>query len=165
MKPGETQVWSVVGVPDEKQEDACRLHREMERLKKERGAHSNRIKSLLVLHGIRLEDRLSNLADQLGTLRCWNAKPLPEALCAEIRRELERYCQVCDQLKDLEKTKADSAESALLQLPGSFWSHFGNMSNMEPSRMEPSSFKRNSATIKTEGWRRTEPGFGEMPSM
>ncbi len=85
---GETQVWAVVRVPGEMQEDELRLHREMERLKKEHGAHSNRIKSLLILHGIKLKASPFHLGKELDGLRCWNGKALPEALREEIRREL-----------------------------------------------------------------------------
>ncbi len=46
--------WSVVRIPSIEQEDARRIDREITRLKKERAAHSNRIKSLLILHGIRM---------------------------------------------------------------------------------------------------------------
>ena len=49
---GETKLWSVLHVPEKEDEDARRLHREMGRLKKERTAHTNRIKSLLALHGV-----------------------------------------------------------------------------------------------------------------
>lgn len=108
---GETQVWSVVRVPAEAQEDELRLHREMERLKKERGAHSNRIKSLLVLHGIPLKASPFHLGKQLDGLRCWNGKPLPEAIREEISRELERYMQVHDQIKLLEKAKVEALKT------------------------------------------------------
>lgn len=47
----EKTVWRVVVVPTEQQEDERRMHREGERLKVERGAHMNRIRSLLILHG------------------------------------------------------------------------------------------------------------------
>src|SRR6516165_4350103 len=40
---GEKRVWSVVHVPSVEEEDARRLHRELERLKKERTGHRNRI--------------------------------------------------------------------------------------------------------------------------
>jgi hypothetical protein len=43
----------VVHVPSVDQEDQRRIQREIDRLKKERTAHSNRIRSLLVLHGIK----------------------------------------------------------------------------------------------------------------
>ena len=39
----EEKVWGVVRVPSEAEEDARRLHREMERLKKERTSHKNRV--------------------------------------------------------------------------------------------------------------------------
>jgi transposase len=125
---GETQVWSVVRVPSEGQEDELRLHREMDRLKKERAGHTNRIKSLLVLHGIPLKASPFHLRKQLDDLRCWNGKALPEALREELRRELERYMQVHEQIKLLEKAKvealkkpqtnSDRQAAALLRLHG-----------------------------------------------
>ena len=48
---------SVVRVPTLEEEDQRRLHRERDRLIKERGAHTTRIKALLVAHGIRFEIR------------------------------------------------------------------------------------------------------------
>jgi transposase len=125
---GETQVWSVVRVPSAGQEDELRLHREMDRLKKERAAHTNRIKSLLVLHGIPLKASPFHLVKELDDLRCWNGNALPEALRAELRRELERYMQVHEQIKLLEKAKvealknpqtnSDRQAAALLRLHG-----------------------------------------------
>jgi transposase len=54
---GEKRVWSVVHVPSVEEEDARRLHRELERLKKERTGHRNRIQALLVSQGVRLQPR------------------------------------------------------------------------------------------------------------
>ncbi|MGH8711760.1 MAG: hypothetical protein ACREVA_10680 [Burkholderiales bacterium] len=51
---GERGMLSVVRVPSVAEEDERRLHRERQRLVKERGAHSARIQSLWVAHGIRL---------------------------------------------------------------------------------------------------------------
>ena len=45
---GERGLWSVVRVPNVEDEDARRLHRELESLKKERTRHRNRIRHLLV---------------------------------------------------------------------------------------------------------------------
>ena len=42
----------VARIPSEEEEDRRRMHRERERLKKERTGHTNRIRSLLNLHGI-----------------------------------------------------------------------------------------------------------------
>src|SRR6476661_5554758 len=50
---GGERVWSVVREPTAEQEDARRRDRELSRLGKERTQHSNRIRSLLVLHNLR----------------------------------------------------------------------------------------------------------------
>ena len=49
---GERRVWAVARIPTPEQEDDRRLHRELERLRQERTAHTNRIRSLLVLHDL-----------------------------------------------------------------------------------------------------------------
>ena len=48
---GEKDVWKVVRVPTEEQEDKRRLHRDLERLKKEKTQHRSRIFSLLATQG------------------------------------------------------------------------------------------------------------------
>ncbi len=70
---GERGCWSVVRVPSAAAEDARRLHRELERLKRERGAHRYRMQSLLVAQGIRLQVRIQ-------LFKC------PLLACAVIRR-------------------------------------------------------------------------------
>lgn len=52
---GERRVWAVARVPTPEAEDARRPHRELERLRQERAAHSNRIRSLLVLENSRVK--------------------------------------------------------------------------------------------------------------
>ena len=68
---GEPDEWRVVRVPTAECEDHRRLHRERERLVKERTAHSNRIRSLLVTQGIRL-NVTRNLEKQLEHVRLWD---------------------------------------------------------------------------------------------
>jgi transposase len=125
---GDRYVWSVVHVPDEQQEDELRLHRELERLKKERTAHRCRIKSLLILHGISVTGVLTRLDQELDNLVCWNGQPLPEALRSELHRESARLSQVNEQIKSLEKqklgklkapqTNADLQAAELIRLNG-----------------------------------------------
>ena len=98
---GERAVMSVVRVPTVAEEDDRRLHRERERLLKERGSHSARIKSLLVAHGLRLEIRSDFLA-QLASASSGGGYALGVDLKAELRREYERYRLVHDQVKALE---------------------------------------------------------------
>lgn len=105
---GDEDVFSVVRAPSEAQEDEMRLDRELERLKKERSSHVNRIKSLLILHGIYIKGSLYRLRKQIDGLRLWNDKPLPESLKKEILREWDRYSQTFDQIQLLEKEKRDA---------------------------------------------------------
>lgn len=108
---GDKKVWAVVRVPTEAQEDELRLHREMERLKKERTGHLNRIKGLFILHGVRLSGALTKLAKNLDAQHCWNGQPLAGELKEELRRELERLRLVGEQIKLLEKRKAEALGS------------------------------------------------------
>ena len=99
---GERQALTPINVPSIEQEDERRLHRERERLLKERGAHSVRIKSLLICHGIRLE-KLSELPRILPKVKAAVVDyDLPPDLKNELQREYERYQQVDRQVKELE---------------------------------------------------------------
>ena len=107
---GDREAMSVVRVPTVEEEDQRRLHRERERLLKERGGHSARIKSLLVAHGIRLEIR-SDFLEQLESSRGGSTDyELGADLKAEIRREYERYRMVHLQIKALEGEQQLRAE-------------------------------------------------------
>ena len=99
---GERDALKAIRVPSVKEEDERRLHRERLRLIKERGAHSARIKSLLVCHGIRLE-KMSDLSTGLSQMKAAvTGYELPRDLKDEIRREYQRYNQVNQQIKGLE---------------------------------------------------------------
>jgi len=123
---GERTVWKVVHVPSEEQEDDRRLHRELERLQKERTAHLSRTQSLLVMHGIRFRGQLSE--PRLRRLRTWSGNPLPPGLHVELRDELQRTALLKDQIRALEKersrrvkesaTPSDAKVAKLLQLRG-----------------------------------------------
>ena len=103
---GEKRVWSVVRVPTMEQEDARRIDREIERLKKEKTAHSNRVKSLLVLHGIQMNIRKS-FEKELEQVRLWDGTALPANLKNELLREHKRFEMILSQLKELEEAKAE----------------------------------------------------------
>src|SRR5712691_8059008 len=86
---GEPKVWSVVRVPSVAQEDARRLHRERDRLIRERVQHVNRIKGLCALHGIYdYEPVRRKRWTQLEELRTAQGCELPARLKAELKREL-----------------------------------------------------------------------------
>ncbi|HOO21916.1 MAG TPA: IS110 family transposase [Kiritimatiellia bacterium] len=103
---GERTLWRTAKVPSEAEEDERRLHREIQRLKKERTSHSNRIRGLLVLQGVRL-GRGAVAALAVDRLRTWEGKALPAALGEELRRECDRLRVLEDQIKALEKTQAE----------------------------------------------------------
>jgi transposase len=96
---GERKVWSVLREPTPEQEDERRLHRELERLAKERTAHTNRIGSLLVLHNLRPEKFSGK---QWAAWWQEHAGEVPPALRAEIERECERLALVKQQIAQLE---------------------------------------------------------------
>ena len=129
---GEKTAWRVVRVPDEAQEDELRLHRERERLKKERCAHLARMRSLLVLHGIRI-GKVSSCC--FSRLRDWQDRPLPAQLLAELAREKSRLLLVEEQIAQIEGeqrvrlkqplTEADRKAAKLVRVrsvgPNSAW--------------------------------------------
>jgi len=127
---GERRVMSVVRVPSIGDEDQRRLHRERERLLKERGAHSARIKSLLIAHGIRLEIN-RYVIEQLNEAKSAGGYDIAEDLKSEIEREYLRYQLVKEQILVLEQAQKERAEqnltdsmhqvNQLMQLKGVGW--------------------------------------------
>ena len=107
---GEPRVVRIVRVPNRDQEDARRDTREDERLIREQGAHINRIKALLRLHGVsagnpRRRDWLTWLAAQ----RDWHGDPVPPNQLAELTREHARLMLVREQLDALEQRPAPAS--------------------------------------------------------
>jgi transposase len=88
---GEDQVLSAVQIPNVDQDDERRLMRERQRLVKERTAHTNRIKGLLLTQGIVGFDARADGADgQLDKLVTGDGRRLGLRLKDEIRREIAR---------------------------------------------------------------------------
>ena len=107
---GDKTAFSVVRVPTVEEEDARRLHRERQRLVKERGGHSARIKSLLVLHGIRI-DAMSAL-ESMTRFTSPAGYDLGPFTSEEIRREYDRYKAVSEQIKAVELEQAEQVKNA-----------------------------------------------------
>ncbi len=103
---GEKDVWRVVRVPTEEQEDKRRLHRGLERLKKEKTQHRVRILSLLATQGVQ-PGNLKALLVELDAARIWNGKPLPPALKVEIEQEWGRLRLVEEQIRAITKEQRD----------------------------------------------------------
>ncbi len=107
---GETKLWSVLHVPDLKDEDDKRINREIKRLKKERTSHTNRLKSLLILHGIKASIT-SGFLDNLEEMTMWNGEKLPQKLKKEIIREYHRYELIKSHLAELDREKKEILEN------------------------------------------------------
>ncbi len=109
---GEDQVFSVVQVPSIEKEDARRVHRERQRLIKERIQHVNRIKALLATQGIydyeplrrHRRERFEALTTAMGT-------PIPYHLRNEIMRHLQRLELVLEMIRAVE-TQRDAVIEA-----------------------------------------------------
>lgn len=109
---GDRRAVRIVRVPSPEQEDVRRDTREKERLTKEQGSHSNRVKGLLRLHGIAVGDpRRSDYLDWLAKQRDWQGKPVPPRLLAEIKREHARLRLVVEQLAALGEQPSPAALS------------------------------------------------------
>ena len=100
------RVWSVLHEPTREQEDARRMHRERARLTRERVAHMNRIRSLLILHNVRPQGVVIGGRDWAQ----WWARQreqIPPALGNEIERESARLALVKQQIKQIEGAQRD----------------------------------------------------------
>jgi transposase len=107
---GEKDVWSVVRVPTEQEEDDRRDHRSLQRLKKERTQHRARVLSLLATQGIPTPKSLGAYLKRLDEARTWNGQPLPPGLKEELQREKERLDTVERQMRGIEKAQEDALE-------------------------------------------------------
>ena len=66
-------------MPDPDDEDQRHLHRELDQLRRERTAHTNRVRGLLAAVGIKVGGKHFS-ARALDLLRQWNGELLPEGL-------------------------------------------------------------------------------------
>ena len=106
---GEPDVWQVLRVPSREEEDARRLHREFDSLKREHTRHTNRIGSLLALHGLRgkniggrgWDERLTGYCQGLGVNEV-----------AELQRESARLTLVKQQMREIEAARGELLKSA-----------------------------------------------------
>jgi transposase len=107
---GERRVWSVVRVPTPQEEDARRAHRELDQLRRERAAHTNRIGSLLVLHNHRVKH-----VGGRDWAKWWarHGSELPAALRAGIEREMARLVLLKAQIKTLEAQQCKEVATGL----------------------------------------------------
>jgi transposase len=108
---GEKKVFGVAHAPTPAQEDERHWARELESLKQERTAHTNRIKGLLA--GVGSEAKVDrNLLQQLDQVKQWNGEPLSPNLRARLRRECERLALLASQIKEVERSRRQAEAEA-----------------------------------------------------
>jgi transposase len=104
---GEPRVVRIVRVPSPEQEDARRDTRERDRLIREQGAHTNRIKALLRLVGMAVgHPRRRDWLTWLVAQRDWQGQRVPLRMMAELEREHARLMLVRQQLDALTRAPA-----------------------------------------------------------
>jgi transposase len=113
---GDRSVCRDVIIPSPEQEDAKRLSRERTQLAAEKTRHTNRIRGLLALHGIREVKGLwgGDWTRALANLRTGDGRELGGYLRAEIAREFERLHLVLQHMRalDAERHAALSEEAS-----------------------------------------------------
>ena len=101
---GEKHAIHIVNIPSREQEDQRRIHRERDRLKKERAGHLNRIGALLALHGTKCKVD-AKFEQALEKVKIWDKIPLPENLREEIKREYQRLQLTVKQLGEIKQRR------------------------------------------------------------
>ena len=114
---GEKKVFGVAHAPTPEQEDERHLAREMESLKRERTAHTNRIKGLLASVGARGIKIGKSFLQHLDQATQWNGEKLLASLLERLRREGARLALLESQIAELERfrRKAEVAATEKVQ--------------------------------------------------
>lgn len=102
---GERKALSVVRVPSETMEDLRHYHRELRRLKKERTALTNAIKSHLATQGVVMPLRRRDFLEQLAAVRLWDSAPLSSRLARRLLRMHSRWELLDEQILEVEKAR------------------------------------------------------------
>lgn len=100
---GEHQVAKIVQVPSPEEEDDKRLLRSRGNLLRDRIGHTNRIRGLLNLQGVRhIDPNKANWESALVNLQTGDGRSFPRQLMCEIRREAKLLAAVMRMLKEVE---------------------------------------------------------------
>jgi transposase len=101
---GEPDVWHIVRVPSEADEDRRQPQRELRALKRARTRGINRIGGLLATHGTVAAVR-ADFGERLAQLRTWCGDPLPPALQARLAREWETLTLLTRQMHEVSRAR------------------------------------------------------------
>ena len=105
---GERGHCSMAVVPTIEEEDAKRPHRERESLIKERTSTINRMKSILTQFGVRnFKPVLRRATEKIDAVRTPEGGPLPPNAAAALRRYIERFRFINEQIKTIENARLE----------------------------------------------------------
>jgi transposase len=108
---GEPGHCSMATVPTVAEEDAKRPHRERDSLIQERTSIVNRMKSILIQFGVRnFKPGLRKASEKLDAIRTPERIPLPPNAVAALRRHMERFRIINEQIKAIEQTRLQRIE-------------------------------------------------------
>ena len=103
---GERGHCSMAVIPTIAEEDAKRPHRERESLVKQRTRTINQMKAILTQFGVRnFKPVLRKAAEKIGEVRTPEGVPLPPHAAAALRRHIEHFRLISQQIKAIEKTR------------------------------------------------------------
>ncbi len=102
---GDRRVWRVVHVPSVADEDARQLPRMLETLTADHTRLTNRLKGLLVTHGVSMRIG-KDFLEQLESVRLWDGTPLPPGLRERLARDWAQLQTVATQLRELQRALA-----------------------------------------------------------
>jgi len=110
---GEEKHCSMAAIPTLAEEDAKRPGREREKLVGERTRLVNRMKAALARHGVRgFNPKLKKAPARLEALRTAEGVLLPPNTLAELRRDMQRFGLVNEQIKEIEATRLERLQEA-----------------------------------------------------
>ena len=108
---GEPGHCSMAIVPSIAEEDAKRPHRERDTLIHERTSIVNRMKSILIQFGVRnFNPVLRKASEKLDAVRTPEGIPLPANAVAALRRLMDRFRVIKEQVKAIEQTRLQRME-------------------------------------------------------
>lgn len=106
---GDRQVWRTVTVPSVETEDRRHLHRGLETLKADRTRLHNRLRGLLMTHGVQAGPRQ---VPDLASVRTRAGEPLPPTLLHRLQQLLAHRAFLSQQIRQLEAMQRTALRAA-----------------------------------------------------
>jgi transposase len=110
-RSGERRLWSVLHVPSVTEEDERQLHRELTTAKRERVRLVNRMRGLLIAHGVEMDLR-GAVVGTLERVELWDGSLLPAGIRARLVRDCEQLQLLVHRIGELETQRRERLRSS-----------------------------------------------------